>query len=222
MTLKAVIFDMDGVLVDSEPYHYEAETLIFGELGISVPDAVRNSFVGMSGRKMWESIRDRYSLSSTVEELLGFDRELRLRYFSTVKSMVPIPGATELLRDLRARGIRTGLASSSIRELIALITGATGLDLYFDVVVSGEEVAHGKPAPDIFIRAADILGAAPKECIVIEDSANGVKAANAAGMVCVGFNNPGARGQDLSAADIVVDGYATLDAAILMDLVKIP
>jgi beta-phosphoglucomutase-like phosphatase (HAD superfamily) len=218
--LRAVIFDMDGVLVDSEPYHHQAETRIFADLGISVPDEERRTFVGMSGRKMWEIIRERHAPRLSVEELLSFDRGQRLSFFSTIGTIRPIPGVTRLLGDLRAHNMKIGLASSSIMDLIRLITGAAGIGNYFDILVSGEEVEHGKPAPDIFMRAAMLLGVGTRECVVIEDSENGVRAAKAAGIACVGFNNPGFRSQDLSMADLVVDDFARLDYAALSGVLE--
>jgi len=218
--LRAVIFDMDGVLVDSEPYHHEAETLIFADLGISVPDEERRTFVGMSGRKMWETIRERHAPLMSVEDLLGFDRKRRLHYFTSIGSMPAIPGVTRLLHDLRDYNVKIGLASSSIMELIRLITDAAGIRKYFDVLVSGEEVEHGKPAPDIFIRASMLLGVGTGECVVIEDSGNGVRAAKAAGIACVGFDNPGFRRQDLSMADLVVHSFEGLDYRSMAALVE--
>jgi HAD superfamily hydrolase (TIGR01509 family) len=217
--LRAVIFDMDGVLVDSEPYHHQAESRIFDALGITVPDDERRFFVGMSGRKMWEMIKDRHAPDMSMEELLGFDRAQRLVFFRSIGSIPPIPGVVRLMEGLRAHGLKIGLASSSIMELITLITGAAGIGKYFDILVSGEEVEHGKPAPDIFIRAATLLGVGARECVVIEDSENGVRAAKAAGIACVGFDNPGFRRQDLSMADLVIDGFNRLEIQMITNLV---
>jgi beta-phosphoglucomutase-like phosphatase (HAD superfamily) len=218
--LRAVIFDMDGVLVDSEPYHHQAETRIFANLGISVPEEERRTFVGMSGRKMWEMVKERHAPRKSVEELMSFDRVQRLSFFSTIGPIQPIPGVTRLLEDLRAHKMKIGLASSSIMDLIRLITGAAGIGNYFDILVCGEEVQHGKPAPDIFLRAAMLLGVGTRECVVIEDSENGVRAAKAARIACVGFDNPGFRCQDLSMADLVVDDFARLDYAALSGVLE--
>lgn len=210
MTLKGVIFDMDGVIVDSEPLHYEAESRIFARLGITVPGAMRNSFIGMSGAGMWRTVRDEFTLAQSVGELLEIDRKLRLEFFSGLDRLDPVAGALDLLKEISGSGLKTALASSSSPDLIDIILDRLDARRYFGAVISGDTVPRGKPAPDIFLRALELIGARAGSCVVIEDSRNGVIAAKAAGLRCVAYRNPNSPGQDLSAADMIIDDFRTL------------
>ncbi len=208
--LEAVIFDMDGVIVDSEPLHYAAESRIFALLGVEVPDAERHSFIGMAGAGMWKAVRESRGMEMTVEELREFDRKVRLEFFAGVERIDPVAGALELLAGLNRRGTKTALASSSSPELIELVLKRLGVRGLFDAVVSGDTVPRGKPAPDIYLRAAELLNARPANCIAIEDSRNGVMSAKGAGMRCVAYRNLNSPGQDLDAADMIIDDFRLL------------
>lgn len=129
---------------------------------------------------------------------------------SGYERLEPIPDVGKWLSWLKTQNIPLAVASSSPKALIELIMDKTGLGIYFDAFVTGEEVAHGKPAPDIFLHAAGLLGVEPASCLVIEDSRNGVRAAKSAGIRCVGYHNPGSGNQDLSLADEVVRSYEQL------------
>jgi HAD superfamily hydrolase (TIGR01509 family) len=202
--LKAVIFDMDGVLVDSEPFHQEAERQLHRMLGIVVPDEMFMKFVGLSMVKMWEILKAEYQLEQPVTELLKLDSQFRRKYFLDLPAIPVIEGVWELLITLTARGVPIALASSTEKGIIQNILHTSKLEKFFKVLVSGEEVAQGKPAPDVFLKAAELIDVKPQECMVIEDSRNGVIAAKRAGMYCVGFQNPESGNQDLSAADKIV------------------
>ncbi len=215
----AVIFDMDGVLVDSEPAHHEVESILFRELDIRLRHGERDGFTGMSGTKMWEYLKKAYVLAPSVQELLDRDNRFRLSYFASLPRLTPIEGSRELLEGLHGR-VRLALASSSSPEIIDLVVDRLAIRGFFDAVVSGQSVRRGKPDPDIFLRTASLLGVDPSACVVIEDSANGVKAAATAGMACVGFRSPNSRGQDLSGADLVVENLGALDFKILERLLN--
>lgn len=213
--IKAVIFDMDGVIIDSEPLHYEANKEIFSSLGIPIQDVPYSNYIGVSNEDMWQDLKNTFSLPYSVNELVEKQNNETLKYFKK-SSFKPIDGIVELLITLKNNTFKIGLASSSPEVLIKEVLNFLNLDEYFDVYASADHVARGKPKPDLFIYTAGLLQVRPKECIVIEDSKNGVKAAKAAGMKCIGFVNPNSMNQDLSLADVTVKSIKD----ITIDLIK--
>ncbi|RMH68726.1 MAG: HAD family phosphatase [Gemmatimonadetes bacterium] len=204
MMIHAVIFDMDGVLVDSEPIYQRQELDLFRELGIEMSEAEHNQFVGMGTKTMCEILIKRYHLNWTVPELVEKSERMYLEYFHREPTITPITGAETLIQTVYQLRLKIALASSSSRENIRIVLERLGFGDYFPIRVSGEEVPQSKPAPDIFRLAANRLQVEPAHCLVIEDSRNGVLAAKAAGMRCIGYAAPNARSQGLEPADIVV------------------
>ncbi len=202
---KAVIFDMDGVIIDSEPIHFESDKLTMRDYGHEIPDSVLERYVGIANPEMWDELRIEYGLAASVDEIIKKQMHYKGILFGGRK-LEPIRGITELLHTLDRQGVRIGLASSSPREFIRLILENLGIEKYFQAVVSGEEVHKSKPEPDVFLKAAELLQIDPADCIVIEDSPYGVQASKTAGMKCIGFKNPSSGDQDLSMADFVVYG----------------
>lgn len=213
--LRALIFDMDGVILDSQPYHFAVEEKIFREKGIAVSTEESHSFVGMAGDRMWARVKEKFGLKESVRELMDFDNRIRIDYFASLENLQPMPGIMELLEDVRRNSIRTALASSSSVEVIDIFISKLGIRHYFQQIVSGDFVEKGKPAPDIFLHTAQALQEPAADCVVIEDSANGVKAAKLAGMKCVGFSNANSGDQDLSLADIVINDFRKINLRIL-------
>ncbi|MFP4431395.1 MAG: HAD family hydrolase [Spirochaetota bacterium] len=211
--MQAVIFDMDGVLIDSEPIHERIERELFDGLGITLTTAEHRRYQGTGSLEMWRSIIEEHALDAKAGSLS--DRQ-RSRFLSYLKGgHVPrIPGILELLAHLRSRRVPLAVASSSVGPIVRSVLRHTGLEEFFGVVVSGDEVARSKPAPDIFLLAAERLGLHPRGCLVVEDSENGVAAARAAGMVCVGFRNPGSGSPALAGADYRVESTRELAAAL--------
>ena len=205
--MKAVIFDMDGVLVNSEPLHFEFERRIAESLGFSMSGEDLKPFVGISNFNFWTILKEQYGLKQDVEWLMENDRIKRLEFFMAWENIVLIPGVEDLLKSLRAAGCKIGLASSSPVKMIDVFLEKTNAGKYFDYILSGFDVEHGKPAPDIFLRTAENLGVKPEDCLVVEDSTNGVKAAAAAGMKCLGFRNPDSGNQDLTKATFILDSF---------------
>lgn len=201
--INAVIFDMDGVIVDSEPLHFKAEKITMEYYGNEISGEELSNYVGVANPEMWAELKKKYMLTATLDEILEKQFSFKRNLFRSNK-LKPIDGISELLQKLRSRGIRIALASSSSRELIELLLDKLGIKASFEVIVSGEEVKHSKPAPDIFLKAAGKLGIEPAYCLVIEDAKHGIKAAKLAGMYCIGFCNPNSGNQDLSLADAVV------------------
>lgn len=202
----AIIFDMDGVLLDSEPLHRELNKSLFRELGANVSDTDYDGFIGMSTPLMWQSLVATWNLPYRVEELVQREQNRKHDALQT-HPLVASAGLIPLLEKLRVAGRRLAVASGSPARNIAVVLDRLSLTSYFDAVVASEEVPHGKPAPDVFLEAARRLGVAPARCAVIEDAANGIRAARAAGMQCVGYQNATSGRQDLSRAHLIVDSF---------------
>ncbi|NLW08758.1 MAG: HAD family hydrolase [Firmicutes bacterium] len=206
--IKAFIFDMDGVIVDSEPLHFEVNRRIMRDFGLEFSDEFFHAYVGITNEQMWADLIERYSLNTTIEELQKKDFLLKKEVF---RDLQPIKGIPELLANLKKDGIAIGLASSSEKAFIEMVLEELGIRGYFQAVVSGEEVERSKPEPEIFLRAAELLNVDPADCLVLEDSRHGVEAAKRAGMKCIGYQNPNSGPQDLSRADKIVHTLENLD-----------
>ncbi len=204
---------MDGVIIDSEPLHKEAERVTLSPYGISLSDEELNSYMGTEARVLLANYIDRFSLPVPFAELYSMYRRNLLRIFE--ERVEPIPATIRLIRDLAASGIRLAVGSSSHRDLVELVLRKLGITDAFSVVVTGEDASRSKPHPDIFIETVRRLGVRPGACLVIEDSANGVRAAKAAGIRCLGFRNPTSAGQDLGEADWIVDSMEAVDVSRL-------
>ncbi|MCY1719439.1 HAD family phosphatase [Prolixibacteraceae bacterium Z1-6] len=208
--VKAIIFDMDGVLVDSEPLHIEIEKRMFKKAGLDISDEEHARYMGTATDVMWTEIKSSRNLSFDVDEMTRLTIAEAHPFFNSLEKIDPMPGLEELLQKCVARRIPMAVASSSDKETIRIILKKSGLKTYFQHVVSSSEVGKSKPEPDVFLHAAHLLGVVPKNCIVIEDSKNGIKAAKAAGMYCVAYNGVAAENQDQSQADIIINDYSTL------------
>jgi HAD superfamily hydrolase (TIGR01509 family) len=217
--LKACIFDMDGVIIDSEPMHFEVDLLVMKRLGLSLTHEDLEAYVGMTNPAMWTILKEQYDLQQAVEDLIQIQMGIKLRILRE-RNEQPIAGIIQLLESLKEAGISIGLASSSPRIFIQAVLEKFGLDRHFSSIVSGEEVERGKPAPDVFIQAASELHIHPSHCLVIEDSRNGVAAAKAAGMACIGFINPNSGQQDLSQADLTVVTITEIKLETMKKLVE--
>lgn len=202
--MKAFLFDMDGVIIDSEPLHFEVEMMTMDYLGLTATKEYLEQFVGMTNPEMWKRVKEEHQVPHTVEEIIDYQIAKKLNHLDKA-DLEPIDGILELIQDLQMNGIAIGLASSSPRSFIERVLTKFQINQHFNSIVSGEEVANGKPAPDVYLEAARVLGVSPEDCYVLEDSRNGVLAAKKAGMRCIGYRNPNSGNQDLSAADVVVD-----------------
>lgn len=181
--LGAVIFDMDGVLADTEPIQEEALGAFLALQGKSLSPAENAAMIGLDYRAFWATLIERLGLDESIEECVrGYEPILRPRLIG----LRAAPGAAELVSALRAVNVPLAVASSSFRPVVEMTLGAIGLRDAFKIVVSGEDVRRGKPAPDIYLLAADLLRVVPSRCVAVEDSPHGVRAATAAGMACLG------------------------------------
>lgn len=150
-------------------------------------------------------------------DMIAYREALMLELVKT-EPIVPISGIVPLLSAIKAQGLKTAIASSSSYPFIYAVVDKLGIRDYFDKVVSGEDVQEGKPAPDVFLAAAKVLEVAPEAALVVEDSANGVLAAAAAGMKCVGYINESSGAQDLSKATIIIEDFGTLTVDRLLEV----
>lgn len=215
--MNAVIFDMDGVLIDSEPLQYASDKELLKELHIAVPDNYLDKFVGTTNPFMWSQILKEFELQNNVNEILHKQLELKFKLLEE-SDYVPIHGIPELLHNLANHNIPMAVASSSSKVFIEAVLKKLTIIDYFKAYISGEEIEKSKPEPDIFLKTADILQVNPKECIVIEDSKNGVIAAKRAGMKCAGYINPNSGNQDLSEANIIIKSFTELTVEKLLSL----
>ena len=214
MTPKAILFDMDGVLMDSEPLHLRATQLSMGgrgpDLGFTERD--NRAFFGTTDAELFRVLRILFDLDSPTDALV----EAKRRHLADLirREGRPMPGVPEVPRQLEEAGISLGLVSASARPVIRTVLEAVGLSGTFRTIVSGDEVPRGKPAPDGFLMAARRLGVAPEDCLVVEDSRNGVLAAKAAGMVVAAVPCPATSHEDFSPADLVLPTLLALPKAL--------
>ena len=212
--LKAVIFDMDGVLVNSEPHHIIIEKQLFAQLNLDISDAEHSSYMGKSSEQMWTEIIRNHNLSLKAEELAQRNTDKIIEYFSGLNEIELMPGIVDLLEKIFQKRIPMAVASSSDAETIEIILSRTGLRKYFLHTVSSGLVDKGKPEPDIYLYTAGLLSVKPEECLVIEDSVNGMKAAKAANMLCVAFKGVNSAGQNHDLADESIDDFSQLPAIL--------
>lgn len=212
---RCVIFDMDGVIIDSEPIHQECERQIFKILEINVSDEQHNALVGTTDEIMWSQIGNLYELPITVPEIIQLKKSLYIEYLKKEAYLRPIPYIPELIVDLCKNNFLLVLASSSPHEQINYILENLRIRHYFHATISGEDVKKGKPHPEIFLKAAESVGIEPELCVVIEDSYNGVTAAKSANMKCIAYKNPNSGDQDLSKADVVVRSLAEITVILI-------
>lgn len=212
--LKAVIFDMDGVIIDSEPMHARAAILVLKEYNIDITMDYLQNFIGSTTLHMCETMIKEFKIDASAEELLRANnnmKELLLRQ----EGHIVIPYIIDLMKDLYKNGIKLIIASSSPPSAIEEVMESLQIKDYFQGYVSGSMVSHPKPAPDIFLLAAERLNVTPEDCIVIEDSYHGVTAASSAGMTCIGFINPNSGNQDLRKATMLVEGFEEINYQFL-------
>jgi HAD superfamily hydrolase (TIGR01509 family) len=184
--IDAVVFDLDGVLVDSEHVWDEARQQLARERGVDWPERASRDMMGMSSPEWSRYMRDEVGIDDEPEEISA---EVVRRLEAVYRKDLPLfDGAVAAVKRLAARW-PLGLASSSNRELIDLVLELSGLGRYFSATVSSEEVARGKPAPDVYLEAARRLGVDPGRCAAMEDSENGIRAAKAAGMRVIAIPN---------------------------------
>lgn len=216
--IKTVIFDMDGVIVDTEPVHKYAYFAHFNELGVDVSEELYATFTGNSTKNVYQKIKDIFGVEGEVNDLVQRKRSLFNEAFDTKPDLELIAGVEDLIKDLHTNGVELILASSASKSTISRVFNRFKLNDYFSHKVSGEDFPKSKPDPTIFIHAASLSKNNIDECIVIEDSTNGVKAACAAGIYCLGYNSVNSKLQNLDGASVLVDDFFKINASFIKTL----
>lgn len=205
--LKAVIFDMDGVIIDSEPLHYRAYHQMFDEVGIAVSAELYDSLTGKSTINVCRQLKETFDLPHSPEELAAIKRRHYDVIFDNDKDFDLIEGVRELILDYHRNGLTLVLGSSATMKSIERIFKRFDLNPYFRAKLSGADLKASKPHPEIFIKAAEATGYQPNECIVIEDATNGIAAAKGAGIYCIAYDSVHSKNQDYSQADRVIKDF---------------
>lgn len=216
--LEAVIFDMDGVLIDTEPIHYMIERKIFDQLELKVPENVHKTYLGVAGDFMYTDLKKRYGLSQTLKKLLEQDDLFRCEYFRQSDAIHINDGIPELLREIKMTGLKLAVATSSSPELAKILLNRCELFSFFDTVVSTAEAGKSKPAPDVYLLAAQRIGVLPDTCVVFEDSPNGLSAAKSAGMRCIALKTNSVEERELSGVDFLIRTFKSMTLDRLLSI----
>lgn len=205
--LKAVIFDMDGVIIESEPLHNIAYHRMFEDVNIDVPNALYESFTGKSTLNICKQLCDIYKLDAAPETLVALKRKHFDYIFENDTTFDLMDGVLDLIKDYHQNGLTLVLGSSATMPSIDRIFNKFDLNRYFKAKLSGADLKESKPHPEIFINAVKASGFKTEECMVIEDATNGVLAAKGAGVFCVAFDSFHSKNQDYSQADLVIKTF---------------
>ena len=205
--IKAVIFDMDGVIVDTEPLHHKAYFQMFDQFGLKLTEKEYRSYTGQSTINVCKNLVENYGLSNSPEELKTVKQDNFKRIFREDDDLQLIEGVLDLIKDYHSNGLKLVLASSASHNTINNVFDRFDLNQYFIGKLSGADFKESKPHPEIFIKAAEITGFSREECIVIEDSTNGIEAANRAEIYCIGFKSPHSKNQIYDNAEWIIDDF---------------
>jgi HAD superfamily hydrolase (TIGR01509 family) len=213
--IQTVIFDMDGVIVDTEPVHHYAYNQHFKQLNIEVTPEMYATFTGNSTKNTYEKLKSHFDITESVPDLVEAKRNLFNDAFDSKEDLYLIDGVEDLIKELHHNGMQLVLASSSANVTIDRVFRRFGLHQYFTHLVSGEDFPNSKPHPAIFEHAAKLSQTSVENCIVIEDSTNGIIAAKAAGIYCIGYDSINTKLQDYSKADKVIKDFSELNFEII-------
>lgn len=213
--IKAVIFDLDGVISDSQRLHDKANAEILRSYGIKIsPQAITNRWAGIPQRKVFEGIFKDNNIQPDIDKAVFDKWELVKKNIGKIKE---IPGATKFIKKLHEEKYSLAVASSANADFINRVLNVLKIISYFIAVVDADEVRHGKPSPDIFLKTAEKLNINPSGCLVIEDAPTGVQAAKSAGMICVAITTTHSK-EELKLADIIIDSFKELTIPLINSL----
>lgn len=213
--MKAIILDMDGVIIDSEPKHFEIEMKLLEELGGSISVDKHKQFVGTTDYYMWDKLKNQFNIKMPVEYIIDIKRE---RFNKSISSLSLIPNFMDFIESVYNKDFLIALASSNTRSSIDKVIKSFKLDKYLNYSISAEEVKNGKPDPELFLKCAEILDIKANNCLVIEDSEAGVEAAMSANMKCIGLRSN--KSQNLAGADLVIDNFNEINIDIINKIFK--
>jgi len=215
---RAVIFDLDGVIWDGEPLYHEAFNVVLAPYGHTVTESDYSQIIGLSVEAAWDWVLKRFSLTESPAVFYRSYDDAVLELMKQPRE--PLPGVSDLLRQLKARGIPIGLASASLRQWVDTTLGGLGLNGAFATTVTASEVEQSKPAPDLYVTAAERLGVPPGECLAFEDTPSGIASAKAAGMFAVQVRAGSTALPPCPQADMVYGNYAVFDLSVLEGAVR--
>jgi len=213
--LKAIIFDMDGVIIDSERLHLKINRELAEEFGGKLSQEEREAILGKTDYDIWSNLKKRFNMKPSVEQLIEMKKQ---RFLKNIHQVKLVDHFFEFMLAAYNANYLLALASSNNRAIVDKVLEKFELMKYLKVAISGEDVIKGKPDPEIFLKTASMLGVKPSNCLVIEDASNGVQAAKAAGMKCIGYKSATSRNQDFSTADLVVESLGELSLDIVENL----
>ncbi|MCG8406275.1 MAG: HAD family phosphatase [Phycisphaerales bacterium] len=218
MQSYGVIFDMDGVLVDSYDAHQRSWQMLADEVGLSITS---EQFADTFGRTSRDIIEILFKVTDSAA-IRRYDDRKEALYREIIRGQVPaMPGARELVKDLHATGLRLAVGSSGPPENVSLVCKEMGLDLFLKTQITGADVNRGKPDPQVFLLAAEQLGLPPRRCVVIEDAPSGIEAARRAGMPCIALSGSH-ESEALSKADQVVKRLDEIHVELIKALIGAP
>jgi HAD superfamily hydrolase (TIGR01509 family) len=208
MKSRAVIFDLDGTVLDNEDEYGASFNKVLQSLGAKVKEKYPQ-IGGIGVKENWPQLFKKYNIKTkkSIEELAGKTQEA---YLAQLDKVTLKPGLEEFIKKLKKDGTQIALATSNGWWIVEAVFDRLNLDRFFDVVTTAEEVTHTKPDPDLFLLTAQKLGVKPKECLVIEDAASGIEAAHRAGMKVIGLARDKAHGKTLKGADKGINSYNQL------------
>jgi HAD superfamily hydrolase (TIGR01509 family) len=217
MPLKGIIFDFDGVLVDSENYWEGEEQIFYRRVIPGWKNVDHNLIVGMRMVDTYKLLKEKFTIMISFEEFLEEYDAIASRVYA---QCAPMPGLSQCIKELHDAGFVLAIASSARRKWLDLILEKFSLKPAFPVIVGAEDIADkdGKPSPTIFLLAAERMGLRPEACVAVEDARNGVTAAKNAGMSCIALRTNANQGQDLSRADREIRGFAEFTTALVASL----
>jgi HAD superfamily hydrolase (TIGR01509 family) len=213
VTYRAVVFDLDGVLWDGEPLYHEAFNVVLEPYGHFVTSEDYVNIIGHSVEAAWEWVLNNFKIREEPASFLRRYNEAVLELLA--QPVEPLPGVRELLEELRRRGLPIGLASASLRQWVNATIRGLHIENAFDATVSASEVTRSKPAPDLYLKAAEEIGVPATDCLAVEDTAAGIAAAKAAGMFAVQVRASSTALPPLPQADLVIDDYSQFDMSLL-------
>jgi len=213
--IKAVIFDMDGLMIDSEPYHVEAYNKVLEAMGHHLSDTENLKYVGVSDKYICHDLVQTLGLKIAPTELENRKREAYKQLLE--KEVVAKPGLITLVKQLHEEKFKLAVASSSPMSEINTVLKRLSLLNLFDELVSSDAVEHGKPAPDVFLYAARKLGVEPKDCLVLEDAPSGLQAAKSANMLCYVIPSRDTQEENFALADKKLTSLSEVHMRIIRD-----
>lgn len=219
MPLKAVLFDMDGVIVNTEPLHRKAYFSMFNDLEIEVPENLYTSFTGASTKKVCNTLIEKFQLKRNHEDLSAIKRVYFKDYFYNDADFNLIPGVKKLIENYYENGVKLVLASSASMTTIDMVFEKFDLAKYFIGKISGADLKESKPHPEIFLLAAEIANEPKENCMIIEDSTNGITAAHTAGIFCTAYQSEHSSGQNYEKANLVISDFSEIEFEKITNLI---